>query len=87
MEPYLIPTGDGEAEFTEKRSSFMGHVRRVESEDAAREFIAAMKKQYHDARHNCWCYRIQDGPERYSDDVFVEARDWLRGLVSGAPED
>lgn len=24
-------------------------------------------------------------PERYSDDVFVEARDWLRGLVSGEP--
>jgi prephenate dehydratase len=25
-------------------------------------------------------------PDRYSDDVFVEARDWLRGLLSGAPE-
>lgn len=25
-------------------------------------------------------------PERYSDEVFVEARDWLRGLVSGEPE-
>ncbi|KAA9108120.1 prephenate dehydratase [Microbacterium rhizomatis] len=24
-------------------------------------------------------------PERYADDVFVEARDWLRGLLSGAP--
>lgn len=24
-------------------------------------------------------------PERYSDDVFVEARDWLRALVSGEP--
>ncbi|WP_375385354.1 prephenate dehydratase [uncultured Microbacterium sp.] len=24
-------------------------------------------------------------PDRYADDVFVEARDWLRGLVSGAP--
>jgi prephenate dehydratase len=24
-------------------------------------------------------------PERYSDEVFVEARDWLRGLVSGEP--
>ena len=24
-------------------------------------------------------------PERYSDDVFVEARDWLRGLLSGEP--
>ena len=26
-------------------------------------------------------------PERYSDDVFVEARDWLRGLLSGEPEE
>jgi prephenate dehydratase len=26
-------------------------------------------------------------PERYADDVFVEARDWLRGLVSGEPEE
>ena len=25
-------------------------------------------------------------PDRYSDDVFVEARDWLRGLISGEPE-
>ncbi|QEW01580.1 prephenate dehydratase [Microbacterium caowuchunii] len=24
-------------------------------------------------------------PDRYSDDVFVEARDWLRGLISGEP--
>jgi prephenate dehydratase len=26
-------------------------------------------------------------PDRYADEVFVEARDWLRGLISGAPED
>ena len=26
-------------------------------------------------------------PERYADDVFVEARDWLRGLLSGEPEE
>lgn len=25
-------------------------------------------------------------PERYADDIFVEARDWLRGLISGEPE-
>ncbi len=68
MEPYFIPAGAGEAELTEKRSTFLGHVRCAETEDKAKEFIAAMKKQYHDARHNCWCYRIQGGPERYSDD-------------------
>ncbi|MDL9979202.1 prephenate dehydratase [Microbacterium candidum] len=25
-------------------------------------------------------------PQRYSDEVFVEARDWLRGLIAGEPE-
>jgi prephenate dehydratase len=25
-------------------------------------------------------------PDRYSDDIFVEARDWLRGLLSGEPD-
>ncbi|MBO5556819.1 MAG: YigZ family protein, partial [Oscillospiraceae bacterium] len=68
MSGYCIPAGAGEAEFTEKRSRFLGHVRPVESEEEARAFIAKMKKEYYDARHNCWCYRIQAGPERYSDD-------------------
>ena len=30
--------------------------------------IAEMKAKYHDARHNCWCYRLKEGVERYSDD-------------------
>ena len=68
MSEYYIPSGPGEAEFTEKRSRFLGHVRMVESEEEARAFIAAMKKEYYDARHNCWCYLLKDGPERYSDD-------------------
>ena len=52
----------------EKRSRFLGLVQPVSSEDEAREIIAACKKQYHDARHNCWCYLLRDGTERYSDD-------------------
>ena len=38
------------------------------SELTEKDFISEMKRQYHDARHNCWCYRIIDGPERFSDD-------------------
>ncbi len=68
MKGYFIPAGPGEAEFTEKRSRFLGHVRPAASEEEARAFIDRMKKQYYDARHNCWCYRLKDGPERYSDD-------------------
>ncbi len=68
MTEYYIPAGPGEAKFTEKRSDFLGHVRMVETEDAARAFIDAMKKEFYDARHNCWCYAIKGGPVRYSDD-------------------
>ena len=69
MTEYLIPTGASETEFTEKRSRFIGHVWRVESEEAARACIDAMKKRYHDARHNCWCYLVREGGiVRYSDD-------------------
>ena len=68
MTEYLVPTAAGEAEFTEKRSRFLGHVRPVESEEEARAFIAQMKKEYYDARHNCWCYILRGGVERYSDD-------------------
>ena len=68
MNEYYIPTGTGESEYVEKRSQFLGHVRRVETEDEARAFIAEMKKKHYDARHNCWCYIIRGGAERYSDD-------------------
>ena len=69
MNEYYIPTASSETEFTEKRSRFLGHVRRVESEAEARAFIEEMKKKYYDARHNCWCYRMhENGVERYSDD-------------------
>lgn len=68
MSEYFVPAGSGEAEFVEKRSSFLGHVRFAETEDAAREFINEMKKKHYDARHNCWCYIIREGAVRYSDD-------------------
>ena len=68
MSEYFIPAGAGEAEFVEKRSSFLGHVRYVETEDEAKAFAAEMKKKFYDARHNCWCYIIKDGAVRYSDD-------------------
>ena len=68
MTEYYIPAAEGEAEFVEKRSSFLGHVRMVETEEDAKAFVQAVKKEHYDARHNCWCYSIKDGPTRYSDD-------------------
>ena len=68
MTEYYIPTAGAEAELVEKRSRFIGHVWPVDSEEEARAHIEAVKKEHYDARHNCWCYLIQDGPVRYSDD-------------------
>ena len=68
MTEYYSPAGPGEAECVEKRSSFLGHVRMVETEEEAKAFVQAVKKEHYDARHNCWCYAIKDGPTRYSDD-------------------
>lgn len=68
MSEYFIPAGPGEAEFTEKRSRFLGHIRHVESEEEAKAFVNQIKKEHYDARHNCWCYLLRGGVERYSDD-------------------
>jgi uncharacterized YigZ family protein len=68
MTEYYVPAGAGESETVEKRSQFLGHVRPVESEEAAKAFVAEMKKEHYDARHNCWCYLLRGGVERYSDD-------------------
>lgn len=63
-----VPFAAAESEFVEKRSRFIGHVWPVSSEEEAQEHIRAMKKKYHDARHNCWCYLLGDNVLRYSDD-------------------
>lgn len=68
MTEYFVPTGRGEAEYVEKRSRFIGAVVPVESETEARAHIEEIKKRHYDARHNCWCYRLHGGAERYSDD-------------------
>lgn len=68
MTEYLVPTRASETQFTEKRSTFIGRVFPVETVEEARARIDEVKKRHHDARHNCWCYLIREGPVRYSDD-------------------
>lgn len=69
MSEYLVPFADADSEFVEKRSRFISHIWRVESEAQARARIEEMKKTYYDARHNCWCYLLHEGNVvRYSDD-------------------
>ncbi len=70
---YTTVEGFGEDRFEEKRSEFIGHATHVESEEEAMAFIKGLQKQYADATHNVWAYRISKGgaqelAARYSDD-------------------
>ena len=59
------------AEVVEKKSKFIANVFYVESREEAEEIIKRVNKQYHDARHNCYAYRVitSDGIiEKASDD-------------------
>ncbi len=62
------PFERAESEFTEKRSRFISHIWKVESEEEALAHIKAMKSRYYDARHNCWCYIVGQNTVRYGDD-------------------
>lgn len=58
-------------EIVEKKSKFIGNVFYVESKEEAEKIIKEQKKKYHDARHNCWAYRVLDDNnvvEKSSDD-------------------
>ena len=66
---YTTLEGEGVAEFTEKRSVFIGHAFPAGSEEEAMAYIKKQKNAYADARHNVWAY-LQKGEivARYSDD-------------------
>ena len=41
------------AEYEIKKSIFIAHVKHVETEESAREFVQSIRKKYFDATHNC----------------------------------
>lgn len=66
---YTTLEGEGEAEFTEKKSVFIGHAKPVESEEEAQAYVKKQKSAYMDARHNVWAYLMKgEIIARYSDD-------------------
>lgn len=70
MQSYRTLHEFGRDEFTVEKSVFIGHVKPVETEEEAREFIDEIKSKYKDATHNVWAYTIGEtmNIQRYSDD-------------------
>lgn len=66
---YISLAGEGEARIEIKRSVFIAHASPVKSDGEAREYLQKIKREYSDAKHNCYAYVINDGNfSRYSDD-------------------
>lgn len=60
--------GDAECEIEEKRSTFIGAVRRVSTKEEAEAFVRERKKLHPAARHTVFAYLLRDGSKRYGDD-------------------
>ena len=58
MEEIRIVLEGGSGEIEEKKSRFIADIIPVHAEEEALAFIAAAKKKYWDARHNCFAYII-----------------------------
>lgn len=57
------------ASFVEKKSEFIGSIKPVTTEEEALTFVASVKKQYADAKHNVYAYILRENNiTRFSDD-------------------
>ncbi len=65
---FFVPSGYGEFELVEKKSRFIGRLWHISSEEEAKAHLEATRKKFHDARHHCWCYALDERQLRYSDD-------------------
>ena len=68
-ELFITVKGEAHADFEEKRSLFIGHAIRTDTEEEALAFIKSLKKEYQDATHNVYAYMLRgDTVARYSVD-------------------
>ncbi len=71
MEVYKTISENSQAEVVEKKSKFIANTFKIETEEDAEKYIKQIKKKYHDARHNCYAYRVINNSQiiqRFSDD-------------------
>ena len=71
MENFFSIDKNTEVEITVKKSKFIANLIKVDNQEMANEKLKEIKKKYHDARHNCFAYRVYEDDnliERFSDD-------------------
>ncbi|MCF6170395.1 MAG: YigZ family protein [Bacteroidales bacterium] len=67
---YKTVSGAAVGLYKEKGSKFIAKVFHAETEEEIKMLISSVKKEYHDARHHCFAYRINPEKEQFrsSDD-------------------
>lgn len=55
---YKSISGKSEGLFKDNGSRFIAFAYPVETEDEVKEIVGALRKEYHDARHHCYAYRL-----------------------------
>ena len=65
MDSYKIITTASESIYKEKGSKFIAKVFAVETEEQFKEILKTVKKEYYDARHHCYAWRIHPEKEQY----------------------
>ncbi len=69
------------SEIKVRRSRFIATIQHTGSVDEAKDFVRAVSKEFHDATHNCYSYRIGLG----SDQVFKYSDDGEPSGTAGRP--
>jgi len=70
MKSYRTVKTETRGEIKEKKSRFIGVVLSIKDDASAKQAIEGLKKEYRDARHYCFAYRLSEesDTERYGDD-------------------
>lgn len=69
MQDYKTVFKETSKEMIEKKSRFIAHIKPIENEKEALDFISKIKTEYWDATHNVYAYSLKnENIQRYSDD-------------------
>ncbi len=72
--------GPSEGLFKDNGSRFISRAYPVETEDEIKDIVTSLKKEYHDARHHCFAYRLG-----YKRDIFRANDDGEPSSSAGRP--
>ena len=80
FDSYKSIEAPSEGLFKDNGSRFIALAYPVETEAEVKEIVASLRKQYHDARHHCYAYRLG-----YKADVFRSSDDGEPSGSAGRP--